>query len=205
VNRPLSRVVVGVSGASGVPYARRLLSVLHDRAREHGDVEVACVLSVNARSVWELECGGAPEEIGVPIAAPNDYSAPFASGSSLWHAMVIIPCSMGVVGRLAAGTSDSLLTRAADVMLKERRKLIVVPREAPLSVIHLQNLVELARAGAVVLPASPSFYGKPRTALDLIDTVVARVLDHLGIDHALAVRWGTPPGQSRTCAEGGNY
>ncbi len=192
----LKKVVIGVTGASGAPYARRLLKVLADRARESGDVELGCVLSPTARSVWTLECGGAPEDVDVPIYANDSYVAPFASGSAGWQAMVIIPCSMGTCGRIAHGISDSLLTRAADVMLKERRTLILVPREMPMSVIHLENLVTLARAGALVLPASPSFYGKPRTLEDDIDTVVGRVLDHLGIPHALSYRWGSRGGDT---------
>jgi flavin prenyltransferase len=186
------KVVVGVTGASGAPYARRLLTVLRDRARENGDVELACVMSPTARSVWALECGGAPEDLDVPIHPPDSYAAPFASGSAGWHAMAIVPCSMGAAGRIAHGTSESLLTRTADVMLKERRTLIVVPRETPMSTIHLENLLALARAGALVLPACPAFYGQPRTLADAIDTVVGRVLDHLGVEHALLRRWGEP-------------
>jgi 4-hydroxy-3-polyprenylbenzoate decarboxylase len=184
------KIVIGVTGASGAPYARRILTVLRDRAKSNGDVELACVLSPTARSVWALECGGAPEDLGVPIHAPSDYTAPFASGSAGWHAMAIVPCSMGAAGRIAHGTSDSLLTRTADVMLKERRTLVVVPRETPMSTIHLENLLALARAGALVLPACPSFYGKPSTIDQLLDTVVGRVLDHLGVEHALLRRWG---------------
>jgi flavin prenyltransferase len=191
----MKKIVVGVTGASGAPYAKRLLTVLHDRQRESGDVELACVLSPTARSVWALECGGAPEDLGVPIHAPDAYTAPFASGSAGWHAMAIIPCSMGAAGRIAHGTSDSLLTRTADVMLKERRTLIVVPRETPMSTIHLENLLALARAGALVLPAAPSFYGKPRTIDELVDTVVGRVLDHLGVSHGLVRRWGDKEGR----------
>jgi 4-hydroxy-3-polyprenylbenzoate decarboxylase len=184
------KIVIGVTGASGAPYARRILSVLRDRERENGDVELACVLSPTARSVWALECGGAPEDLGIQVHAPDGYTAPFASGSAGWHAMAIVPCSMGAAGRIAHGTSDSLLTRTADVMLKERRTLIVVPRETPMSTIHLENLLTLARAGALVLPACPSFYGKPRTIDEALDTVVGRVLDHLGVPHALLRRWG---------------
>jgi 4-hydroxy-3-polyprenylbenzoate decarboxylase len=105
--------------------------------------------------------------------------------------MVILPCSMGTVARIAQGTSDSLLTRAADVMLKERRTLVIVPRETPLSVIHLENLTTLARAGAVVLPAMPSFYARPESIGELVDTVVARALDHLGVEAPFARRWGS--------------
>jgi 4-hydroxy-3-polyprenylbenzoate decarboxylase len=189
------KIVIGVTGASGAPYARRILSVLRDRARESGDVELACVLSPTARSVWALECGGAPEDLGVPIHAPDGYTAPFASGSAGWHAMAIVPCSMGAAGRIAHGTSDSLLTRTADVMLKERRTLVIVPRETPMSVIHLENLLTLARAGALVLPACPSFYAKPASIDQLLDTVVGRVLDHLGVEHALVRRWGDKEGR----------
>jgi 4-hydroxy-3-polyprenylbenzoate decarboxylase len=186
------KVVVGVTGASGAPYARRLLSLLAAPAPGGAPkVELGCVLSKTARQVWALECGGTPEDLGVHVSPPDDYRAPFASGSAGWQAMVVVPCSMGTMSRIAHGTSDSLLTRAADVMLKERRLLIVVPRETPLSIIHLENQLAVARAGALVLPASPSFYGRPRTLEEAIDTVVARILDHLGIEHALGHRWGT--------------
>jgi 4-hydroxy-3-polyprenylbenzoate decarboxylase len=186
----VKKIVIGVTGASGAPYARRLITVLSERAREQRDVEIGCVLSKTARSVWPLECGGPPEDLQVPIYEESSYQAPFASGSAGWHAMVVIPCSMGTLGRIAHGTSDSLLTRAADVMLKERRTLIVVPRETPMSLIHLENLVTVARAGALVMPASPSFYGQPKTLADAIDTVVGRVLDQLGVEHNLVSRWG---------------
>jgi flavin prenyltransferase len=182
-------LVVGITGASGSVYARRLLTVLADIARKRGAIEIACVVSPTAREVWALELGGAPEDLGVPVC--ESWSAPFASGSSAWDAMVIVPCSMGTAGRIAHGVSDSLLVRTADVMIKERRILVLVPRETPMSAIHLENLLALARAGAVVLPACPSFYGKPATIGDAVDTVVARVVDHLGIDHDIGVRWGT--------------
>jgi 4-hydroxy-3-polyprenylbenzoate decarboxylase len=184
--RARRKIVVGVTGASGAPYARRLLSVL--RERDH--VEIGCVLSRTARSVWALECGGTPEDLGVSVYPADSYAAPFASGSAGWHAMVVVPCSMGTLSRIAHGTSESLLTRAADVMLKERRTLILVPRETPMSMIHLDNMLTVARAGALVLPACPSFYGRPQTLADVVDTVVARILDQLGIAHDLATRWG---------------
>src|SRR5262249_58133910 len=128
--------------------------------------------------------------LGVPIHAPDGYTAPFASGSAGWHAMAIVPCSMGAAGRIAHGTSDSLLARTADVMLKERRTLVVVPRETPMSVIHLENLLALARAGATVMPAMPSFYRKPQSIAEVVDSVVARVMDHLGVENDVAARWG---------------
>jgi 4-hydroxy-3-polyprenylbenzoate decarboxylase len=180
------KVVVGVTGASGAPYARRLLSLLRE-----ADVELGCVLSRTARQVWALECGGAPEDLGITVHPSDSYAAPFASGSAGWNAMVVVPCSMGTLSRIAHGTSESLLTRAADVMLKERRTLILVPRETPMSTIHLENMLTVARAGALVLPACPTFYGRPQTLADVVDTVVARVLDQLGIPHDLATRWGS--------------
>jgi 4-hydroxy-3-polyprenylbenzoate decarboxylase len=185
----MKKIVVGITGASGAPYARRLVTLLRGRS----DVEMGVCISQTAPEVWALECGGdLREAIGGPIWGARDYKAPFASGSAGWHVMVVIPCSMGTAARIAHGISDTLLTRAADVMLKERRPLVIVPRETPLSVVHLENLTALARAGAIVLPAMPSFYGKPATLDQALDTVVARVLDHLGLDNDLASRWGSP-------------
>jgi 4-hydroxy-3-polyprenylbenzoate decarboxylase len=181
------KIVVGITGASGAPYARRLIGVV----RERDDVEIGVCISQTAPEVWALECGGdLREAVGAPVWGMRDYKAPFASGSAGWHAMAVVPCSMGTAARIAHGISDTLLTRAADVMLKERRTLVVVPRETPLSVVHLENLATLARAGAVVLPAMPSFYGKPATLDEAVDTVVGRLLDHLGLEHALVRRWG---------------
>jgi 4-hydroxy-3-polyprenylbenzoate decarboxylase len=185
------KIVVGVTGASGAPYAKRLLTVLSRRVQGAGDVEVGVCLSATAPEVWALECGGdLREQIDLPTYGIRDYRAPFASGSAGWDAMAIIPCSMGTCARVAHGVSDTLLTRAADVMIKERRPLIVVPRETPLSVIHLENLAALARVGATILPAMPSFYGQPTSIDQLLDTVVGRVLDHLGLEHDLLKRWG---------------
>jgi len=187
----MKKIVVGVTGASGAPYAKRVLDVL----AQTRDVEVAACLSETAPEVWALEVGGDVREhlasIGVPCFGLRDYRAPFASGSAGWHAMIVAPCSMGTAARIAHGISDNLLTRAADVMLKEKRALVVVPRETPLSVVHLENLTALARAGATIVPAMPSFYGKPETLADAVDTVVARVLDHAGVAHAIGKRWGS--------------
>ena len=182
------KIVVGVTGASGAPYARRLLSLLSART----DVELGVCLSATAPEVWALECGGDIREAlnGLPMWGMRDYKAPFASGSAGWDAMAIVPCSMSTCAKVAHGISDTLLTRAADVMLKERRTLVMVPRESPLSVIHLENLVTLARAGAVIMPAMPSFYGQPNGVEQLLDTVVGRVMDQLGIEHDLLKRWG---------------
>ena len=184
------KIVIGVTGASGAPYAKRLFDVLSHR----DDVEIAACLSETAPEVWALEVGGDVREhfakVNVPCFSLRDYKAPFASGSAGWHAMIVAPCSMSTVARIAHGISDNLLTRAADVMLKEKRQLVIVPRETPLSLIHLENLTALARAGATIVPAMPSFYGKLETLADAIDTVVARVLDHAGISNALVKRWG---------------
>jgi 4-hydroxy-3-polyprenylbenzoate decarboxylase len=148
-------------------------------------------ISQTAPEVWSLECGGdLREEIGLPVWGMRDYKAPFASGSAGWHAMAVVPCSMSTCARIAHGISDTLLTRAADVMIKERRPLVLVPRETPLSVIHLENMTALARAGATILPAMPSFYGKTKTLEQAVDTVVGRLLDHLGLDNDLVKRWG---------------
>lgn len=186
------KIVLGITGASGAPYAKRLAQVLRERVRA-GEIEVGVCLSSTASEVWSLECGGdIREELGLPVYGARDYRAPFASGSAGWHAMAVVPASMGTVSRIAHGTSDTLLTRAADVMLKERRTLVLVPRETPLSTLHLENLTTVSRHGALVLPAMPSFYGKTTTLEQAIDTVVGRVLDHLGIAHDLLHRWGTP-------------
>ncbi len=189
------KIVIGITGASGAPYAKRVLDVLAERRQKNGDVEIAACLSQTAPEVWALECGGDVREhlasLDIPCFGLRDYRAAFASGSAGWHAMIVVPCSMGTVARIAHGISDNLLTRAADVMLKEKRTLIVVPRETPLSVVHLENLTALARAGATVVPAMPSFYGKPETIADVLDTVVARVLDHAQVEHGLGKRWGS--------------
>ncbi|MBK8217039.1 MAG: UbiX family flavin prenyltransferase [Myxococcales bacterium] len=186
------KIVLGITGASGAPYAKRLAQVLRERVRT-GELEVGVCLSSTASEVWSLECGGdIREELGLPVYGARDYRAPFASGSAGWHAMAVVPASMGTVSRIAHGTSDTLLTRAADVMLKERRTLVLVPRETPLSTLHLENLTTVSRHGALVLPAMPSFYGKTTTLEQAIDTVVGRVLDHLGITHDLLHRWGAP-------------
>jgi 4-hydroxy-3-polyprenylbenzoate decarboxylase len=189
VTGPRRKIVVGITGASGALYARRCIALLGEQVAK-GAVELGVCASPTAQDVWALECGGdLREELGAKLWGARDYNAPFASGSAGWHAMVVVPCSMGTVARIAHGISDSLLTRAADVMLKERRTLIVVPRETPLSLVHLENLTTLARAGAIVLPAMPSFYAKPESLGDLVDTVVARVMDHLGVVAPFAKRW----------------
>jgi 4-hydroxy-3-polyprenylbenzoate decarboxylase len=181
------KVVVAITGASGSLYAQRLLALLHEGTGGPHDVHVA--LSTHAREVAEAETGGLAIPKGFPIHGDNSMQVPFVSGSARFDAMVIIPCSMGTLGRIAHGYSDSAIARAADVFLKEKRKLILVPRETPWNLIQARNVVTLLEAGAEILPAIPSFYHRPQTVLDVVDTVVARVLDHLGLDHALGKRW----------------
>jgi 4-hydroxy-3-polyprenylbenzoate decarboxylase len=179
------RIVVAITGASGMISAQRLLDSLD--TRQH---EVHLVLSRYAQSVISQELPGglrlAKEVVTHNLRSMN---APFASGSNAFDGMVVIPCTMGTVGRIAHGVSEDLLLRGADVMLKERRKLILVPRETPLSLVHVRNFEVLLLAGAVILPANPSFYAHPKTLADAADTVVSRVLDHLGIEHSLTPRW----------------
>ena len=177
-------LVVGVTGASGAPYAARLLGVL----RENG-ISANVVFTKMGRVVWNEEIGVDPEESGFPIWHHGDMTAPFASGSAQYDAMVVVPCSAGSLARIAHGLSTDLVGRAADVMLKERRKLVLVVRESPYSLVMLRNMVQVTEAGAIVMPASPSFYSGPKDMAELIDTVVARILDHLGIENALMERW----------------
>jgi 4-hydroxy-3-polyprenylbenzoate decarboxylase len=183
------KIVFGISGASGAPYAKRLLQHLRAMPADRAPA-IEIVLSRTAEQVWSHECGGNPRELGFPVYEGRDYAAPFASGSSRYDAMLVLPASMSSIARIAHGVSDDLLTRAADVMLKERRPLVLVPREAPYSSIHLENMLQVTRAGAIVLPASPSFYARPASLEDAMDSVLARVLDQLRIEHDLGRRWG---------------
>jgi 4-hydroxy-3-polyprenylbenzoate decarboxylase len=184
------KLVVAVGGASGSIYAKRLLDVLARMATgPTPSLQVGLCFSRSGEEVWQHEIGQPPQYPfrRYPL---NDFRAPFASGSAGWDAMVVIPCSTGGLARIAHGISDDLIGRAADVMLKERRRLVLVVRETPLSLLHLENMLTVTRAGAVVLPASPSFYSGPATMEALLDTVVGRVLDQLGLANQLAPRWG---------------
>ena len=182
------RIVIGVTGASGSPYAARVLDFLAAH-HEELDLDVHVVYTKFGRLVWGDEVGTDPREYPFPVYAPNDMLAPFASGSAGFEAMVVVPCSAGSLARIASGVSTDLVGRAADVMLKERRKLLLVLRESPYNLVHLRNMVAVTEAGAQVMPASPSFYSAPKTLEELLDTVTARILDHLGIDNALMRRW----------------
>ncbi len=181
-------ILIGVTGASGGMYARRLIEVLGGRA----DV----ILSHDAEAVVKFETGLGPKEFTTGarrVYRGDDLAAPPASGSHRFSALVVVPCSGTTVAKIASGIADNLITRAAAVALKEKRTLILVPRETPMSAIALESLLELARLGVVILPASPGFYGKPRGVEDLVDFVVARILDHLGVEHELGPRWSGPP------------
>ncbi len=170
-------------------YAQRLLDNLNPA--EH---EIHLVLSNYAHAVVKQELpAGLQLKNGVTTHGLKSMNAPFASGSNAADAMVVIPCSMGTLGRIAHGFSEDVLLRAADVVLKEKRKLILVPRETPLNLVHIRNFELLLMAGAVILPANPSFYTHPRTVEEVVDTVVARVLDHLGVAHQLGARWQAEP------------
>jgi flavin prenyltransferase len=180
------RILVAITGASGAIYAQRLLDNL-DPAQH----EMHLVLSRYAQAVLAEELpGGLRVPAGVKTHSIESMNAPFASGSNAPDAMVILPCTMGTLGRIAHGYSEDVLLRAADVVLKEKKKLILVPRETPLNLVHVKNFELLLLAGATILPANPSFYTGPRTVEQVVDTVVARVLDHLGVSHKLVARWG---------------
>jgi 4-hydroxy-3-polyprenylbenzoate decarboxylase len=181
------KLVVAVSGATGAPYAKRLLDFLAEHGPAMG-VSVDVVFTTTGKQVWAQEIGGPPRH-PFPTWSNQDFTAPFASGSSQYDAMVVIPCSAGQLARIAQGLSIDLVGRAADVMLKEGRRLVLVLRETPISLVHARAITQVIEAGAVVMPASPSFYSAPRTIEALIDTVVGRVLDRLGLPNELMTRW----------------
>jgi flavin prenyltransferase len=179
------KILVAITGASGALYAQRLLDNL-DPAQH----EIHVVLSNYAQQVIATELpGGLRLPAGVQSHNLKSMNAPFASGSNPPDAMVVIPCTMGTMGRIAHGYSEDVLLRAADVVMKEKRKLILVPRETPLSLIHVKNMELLLLAGAMILPANPSFYANPKSIQEVVDTVVSRVLDHLNVPNKLAPRW----------------
>jgi flavin prenyltransferase len=178
-------ILVAVTGASGAIYARRVLACLLERGEA-----VGLTISTNGRHIAQTELGEISDPVCEVLGHPDprvhyypvdDYASPFATGSQDWHAVVIVPCSMGALGRIAAGAASDLISRAADVALKERRTLILVPRESPFNLIHLRNLTALAEAGAIVLPPSPAFYQHPSTLDDLVEFVVKRILAQLSV------------------------
>ncbi len=182
------KIVVAITGASGAVYAKVLLDKLWAMS---GQIEeVGVVMSDNAKDVWEYELGNRDyERIHFPNYKKSDFFAPFASGSAGYDTMIICPCSMGALARIATGISNDLTTRAADVILKERRKLILISRETPLSLIHLNNMKTITEAGGIICPASPSFYSKPKTMEELAATVIDRALGLAGLTLD-TYRWG---------------
>jgi flavin prenyltransferase len=178
------KLVIASTGASGAIYLQRLLAQI-DSAQN----ELHLVLSPFAKQVIHDELGDLRVPAGVHEHNDRSMNVPFASGSALFDAMVIVPCTMGTLGRIAAGTSDSSIHRAADVFLKEKRKLILVLRETPWNLIHLRNCTTLLEAGAIILPASPSFYSRPASVEEIADTVVHRILDLIGLPAPKAFRW----------------
>jgi 4-hydroxy-3-polyprenylbenzoate decarboxylase len=190
-------VVLAITGASGAPYAVRLLQLLVELqvptwliVSGHGWRLLSTESDIADLPALRAHVGTAAFDACVNVFDDNDRGAAPASGSARTSGMVVCPCSMGTVSAIAHGTSRSLVERAADVALKERRKLILVPRETPFSLVHLENLTAVTRAGATVVPAAPGFYHQPQTIADLVDFMVARVLDHLDIEHRVGKRWG---------------
>jgi 4-hydroxy-3-polyprenylbenzoate decarboxylase len=184
----MNKIVVAITGASGSIYAKLLLEKL--QALKDQWHELAIVMTENAKQVWQTELGNdSYKDLSIKNYSTTDFTAPFASGSGKFNTMIIIPCSMGTLGRIATGVSNDLITRAADVILKERRKLICVVRDTPYSLIHIRNMETVALAGGIICPATPSFYSVPKTIDEVAATVVDRVLDLAGFD-IKTFRWG---------------
>lgn len=184
----MNKIVVAITGASGSIYAKLLLEKMLAMKDQWDDL--AIVMTQNAKQVWETETGNDDhEKFPIKNYSTTDFTAPFASGSGKFNTMIIVPCSMGTLGRIASGISNDLITRAADVILKERRKLICVVRDTPYSLIHIRNMETVTLAGGIICPATPSFYSLPKTIDEVAATVVDRVLDLAGFD-IKTFRWG---------------
>jgi len=182
------KLAIGITGASGAIYGKVLLDKLKEYSIDITDI--AIIFSDAGKQVWEYELEIPWNSLSYPVFEKNDFYAPFASGSSDFDGLIICPCSMGTLGRIANGISDDLITRTADVMLKERRKLILVTRESPLNLIQINNMKTITEAGGIIVPASPSFYSKPETIEDLVLTVVERVLALVGVEVRDRNKWG---------------
>ncbi|HEY5773339.1 MAG TPA: UbiX family flavin prenyltransferase [Chitinophagaceae bacterium] len=191
----MNKIVVAITGASGSIYARLLLGKILAMKDQYD--ELGMVMTENAKQVWETETGN-DEYKNLPVKnySTTDFTAPFASGSGKFNTMIIMPCSMGTLGRIATGVSNDLITRAADVVLKERRKLICVVRDTPYSLIHIRNMETVTLAGGIICPATPSFYSLPKTIDEVASTLVDRVLDLAGFD-IKTFRWGASPGGTK--------
>jgi len=183
----MKNIVIAITGASGSIYSKLLLDKL-EKLKDQWN-EVAVVITENAKQVWQTELEDNSYQGSFKNFGPSDFMAPFASGSGQYDTMIIIPCSMGTLGRIASGISNDLISRAADVILKERRKLICVIRDTPYNLIHIRNMEAITLAGGIICPASPSFYSKPSTIEQAAATVVDRVLDLAGFDFK-TFRWG---------------
>ncbi len=185
----MNKIVVAITGASGAIYAKCLLDSLVAMKEQYETVGV--LMSDNAKIVWQTELGNT-DYTNYPFNfyKKNDFNAPFASGSAQYNIMIVVPCSMGTLGRIAAGISDDLTTRAADVILKERRKLILVARETPYNLIHIKNMETVTLAGGIICPATPSFYSNPKTIEEVAYTVVHRIIDLAGLKNP-SFRWGS--------------
>ena len=182
------KIVVAITGASGSLYAKLLLTKLSEFKDQIE--ELSLVMTENAKEVWKTEIGNEEyKNFDAKYFSKDDFSAPFASGSAKYCTMIIVPCSMGTLGRIATGVSNDLITRAADVILKEKRKLICVARDTPYNLIHIRNMETVTLAGGIICPATPSFYSRPKTIEELASTVVDRVIDLAGIE-ANSFRWG---------------
>jgi 4-hydroxy-3-polyprenylbenzoate decarboxylase len=181
------KIAIGITGASGAIYAQLLLTKLNELRSQLSEVSI--VFSSTAKEVWSFELHKSPELYTFKEYANSDFFAPFASGSAGYNALIICPCSMGTIGRIAHGISDTLLTRSADVILKERKKLILVAREMPYNLIHIKNMELITLAGGIICPASPSFYSQPQTIEDACNTVVSRIIDLVGLKND-GYRWG---------------
>ena len=185
----MHKIVVAITGASGSIYASLLLEKLIQLKDQWQELSV--VMTGNAKEVWKTELGlESYQKHSIPFYQQTDFSAPFASGSGQYNTMIIIPCSMGTLGRIASGISSDLITRAADVVLKERRKLICVIRDTPYNLVHIRNMETVTLAGGIICPATPSFYSRPTTIEEVAQTVVDRALDLAGLD-IKTFRWGS--------------
>ena len=181
------KIVVAITGASGSIYAKLLLEQLQHLSSQIAEIGV--VMSNNAKQVWEYELGDTSYgQLPFKFYEKHDFMAPFASGSARYDTMVVVPCSMGTLGRIAGGISDDLITRAADVILKERRRLILVARDTPINLIHIRNMQTVTEAGGIICPAVPSFYSRPKTIEEVAMTVVNRIIDLIGLEHE-SYRW----------------
>jgi 4-hydroxy-3-polyprenylbenzoate decarboxylase len=185
----MKKIAIAITGASGSIYAKLLLEKMISLKEQLAELSI--VMTDNAKFVWQTEIGNTEyDKFSARYFSTKDFTAPFASGSAKYDGLIIIPCSMGTLGRIASGVSDDLISRGADVMLKERKKLICVIRDTPFNLIHIRNMETITLAGGIICPASPSFYSNPKTIDEAAQTVINRVIDLIGLNNA-SFRWGT--------------